>query len=155
MSDDEIEETNTTAEVAHDILLVRERLEVCQWVYGRIRREWAGQPYWPAKAAFKTERDISSDDLRVEIHFDSTRALEDEGRPFQRAFQVPWDCTKSSALVEVWDRFVAKETPRLRQHFAAAIGVRLVQDEREEARNAKARAEREPAPSENVVERGG
>lgn len=151
---DEISETNTKAEIAQDILLVPNRMRLCEQVFQRIRREWADEPYAPTVARFSTTPGAVGPDLQVEIEFDAYHKVED-AEPFRRELHLTWSVANDmapgafrAAIQEVWDGFLLHNTHALRRHFALAIGTSIVMEERMAeiaAREIQARAKSESA----------
>lgn len=148
----ETKETNTAAEIAQDILLVPNRMRLCEQLFQRIRQEWAEEPYAPTVARFSTVSGPVGAELRVEIEFDAYYKVEG-AEPFRRELHVRWSVANdmapgafSAAIQEVWNNFLRLNTHHLRQHFALAIGMTLVMEERMaeiEAREIQARPQKE------------
>lgn len=133
-----------SAEMAGEITLMPTHLVACQKLYAKIQEEWVGFPYWPTKVVFKSEWAVGHNELRVDLYFDS---IGDEEN-YRCTFYVPWSAALDSIpLGEAWGEFVTRETKMIRNHFVRSIGLRVVQDERIaaiEAREAARKTEEPP-----------
>jgi len=141
-----------SAEMGAEITLVPPHLVACQKLYAKIQEEWAGFPYWPTKAVFKSGRAVGHDELRVDLDFDSIG--DEDIRRF--TFYVPWSAALDLAqLAEAWDEFVTRETGMIRSHFVRSIGLKVIQDERVAAIEAKEEARLGALASKFVAESEG